>query len=198
MGITEPGSAAWSDESFQEKDESGFYIIAAAIVEADAADEARDAMRALRSSKRSTGKLHWSEMDHRQRQRAANTVATLGGVHLVAIGSPVPPRRQERARRKCLSELIRELHGFDVRYLHMESREPALNERDIATIVHSRRYLLPKGEGFRLDHIHGQAEPLLWIADVVAGACRLQQQGQAIYRETLGRNVMDIEVSTDC
>jgi hypothetical protein len=48
------------DESFREHDSSGFYVLAAAVFEADA-DEARLAMLALRGRRR-VGKLHWNEM----------------------------------------------------------------------------------------------------------------------------------------
>ncbi|WP_327299898.1 hypothetical protein [Streptomyces sp. NBC_01197] len=189
--------SAWSDESFQERDSAGFYIIAAAVIEPAVIDKAREAML-QRRGRRQTTKSHWTEMDDRERRLAADAVATLGGLHVVAVGSPVPVRRQERARRACLSELVTQLHGFRVGHLYMEAREPQLNARDIATLQHARRYALPKGTDFRIDHVPGGTEPLLWIADIVAGACRAEQLGRAAYREALGDVVLDFEVSTRC
>lgn len=188
--------AAWSDESFQEKDSDGFYIIAAAVIESTVLDEAREAMRRLRGA-RATAKAHWTEMDSRQREHAAKAVAGIGELHLVAIGSPVPVRKQERARRKCLAKLVTELHSFKVGSLYMEARDPRLNAEDVKTVQHAR-YKLPKGTQFRIHHRSGAEEPLLWVADVVAGACRAERLGQGIYREVLGEKVMDYEVPTDC
>lgn len=188
--------AAWSDESFQEKDSDGFYIIAAAVIEAAAIEQARELMMQLRGA-RATSKAHWTQMGSREREYAAKAVAGIGGLHVVAVGSPVPIRKQERARRKCLTELVVELHSFEVGHLYMEAREPQLNARDVKTIQYAR-FKLPKGTRFRIDHVPGGTEPLLWVADVVAGACRAERLGQGIYREALGETVMDFEVTTDC
>jgi hypothetical protein len=189
--------AAWSDESFQEKDSAGFYIIAAAVIEPDVAEDARAAMTRLRGA-RATTKSHWTEMDTRQREQAAETVAALGGIHVVAVGSPVPVRKQERARSKCLAKLVVELHGFAVGHLFMEAREPQLNKRDVQTVQRARQFDLPKGTRFRIEHLPGGTEPLLWVADVVAGACRAERLGQDKFREVLGDTVLDFDVTTDC
>ncbi|MBH1937851.1 hypothetical protein I5Q34_26875 [Streptomyces sp. AV19] len=191
-----PGLSAWSDESFQEKDSAGFYIIAAAIIEPPVRDAAREAMLAQRG-RRATAKAHWTEMDHREKKRAARAVAELDGVHVVAVGSPVPFRKQERARSKCLTQLVTQLHAFGVECLFMEAREPQLNQRDIRT-VQSARFGLPKGTAFRIEHVYGGAEPLLWVADVVAGACRAHQLGRGEYWAELVDVVVDFEVDTDC
>ncbi|MGC4959708.1 hypothetical protein ACLQ2P_41480 [Actinomadura citrea] len=197
VGELGAGRSAWSDESFQEKDSAGFYIIAAAIIESAAVESAREAMRRLRGA-RATPKAHWTEMDRRERERAAQAVAGIGGLHVVAVGSPVPARRQERARRKCLTELVVELHGFQVNHLCMEARQSQLNQRDVETVQHVRRFRLSKETRFRIDHVAGASEPLLWVADVVAGACRAERLGQGAYREALGDTVMDFEVGTSC
>ncbi|WP_211831649.1 MULTISPECIES: hypothetical protein [Streptomyces violaceusniger group] len=187
--------SAWSDESFQEKDSAGFYIIAAAVIEPQMLDAAREAMLAQRG-RRTTAKAHWTEMDQRERKQAAKTVARLGGVHVVAVGSPVPRRKQERARSKCLTQLVAQLHSFGVAQLFMEAREPQLNQRDIRT-VQSARFLLPKGISFRIEHVFGRDEPLLWVADVVAGACRAHQLGENEYWAELANVVAEFDVKTD-
>ncbi|MFJ5230762.1 hypothetical protein ACIQBJ_12825 [Kitasatospora sp. NPDC088391] len=115
--------------------------IAAAVIAPGAEADARAALRALHDKDgRTNRKLHWTEMDHRQRTDAAETVAALGGLHVVAFGTPVPARRQERARAKCLGELVRELHGFGVDRLHLEARQSALNGRDVKTVAAARRF----------------------------------------------------------
>jgi Protein of unknown function (DUF3800) len=189
--VQPPGQTAWCDESFFEHDHVGFYILAAAVVEPGTMDTARDAMLGLRGG-RATNKLHWTEMEHKQRLTATRTVHGLGSAHLVVIGTPVPMRRQERARGQCLNRLVWELHDFSgVEHLVVEAREPVLNDRDVKTVLNVR-HQLPKGTAFRVDHCHGSTEPLLWVADIVAGACRAHRLGDSRYWDIIGENVLDI------
>jgi hypothetical protein len=153
-------------------------------------------MRAI-LGKRNTSKLHWNEMDAQQRRSAVKTVAGIDGFHVVTIGTPVPRRRQERARAQCLHRLVLELHGFGVGRLLVESRTHQLNMRDVATVA-GTRFQLPKGTPLRVDHRAGAAEPLFWAADIVAGAVRAHREGQGRYRALLEECVYEIEVATSC
>ncbi|MFD4347533.1 hypothetical protein ACFWQ6_22190 [Streptomyces coelicoflavus] len=188
---------AWLDESFREHDTAGFYIIAATVLEPSATDATRETMRRLKGP-RSTAKLHWHEMDRTERQEAARVVARQNGLHIVSVGSPVPRRKQERARSKCLNTLVFELHGFGIGHLCLEARGDELNARDIRTIATARQTVLPKGTQMRADHIPGAKEPLLWISDIVAGAVRAQRQGDSRYTDLLGQTLIDFDVQTDC
>jgi hypothetical protein len=154
-------------------------------------------MRGLKGP-RNTAKLHWSEMDRTEREDAAQMVAAQQGIHVVSVGSPVPQRKQERARSKCLSALLVELHGFGVARLCLEAREEELNARDIRTIARTRQTALPKGTMMRADHVPGAMEPLLWISDIVAGAVRAQRLGDSRYTNLLGDTLIDFDVPTDC
>jgi hypothetical protein len=91
---------AFIDESFHEHPTEGFYVLAAALFDTGA-EEARDAMLRLRGHRR-TEKLHWHEMDAHDQMVAVTTVARLDATHLVTVGTPVPRRGQERARRMSL------------------------------------------------------------------------------------------------
>ncbi|MEQ7125325.1 hypothetical protein ABN034_12470 [Actinopolymorpha sp. B11F2] len=115
-----PSAEAWADESFAERASAGFYILAATLVPANRRDHVRTIMRALRGNH--SGKLHWNDLEPRERKHAAEQVAALDEVHVVVAASPVPVRRQERARRVCLERLIIELHQQGVTTLFMESR----------------------------------------------------------------------------
>jgi hypothetical protein len=194
---TSPGGLqAFADESFREAELGGFYVLAAAIFEPASEDAARDAMLDLRG-KRAPLKLHWNEMNQQLRHNAVKTIADLDGLYVVAVGSPVPARRQERARAACLVQLTVELHGLGVTDLHMESRTPELNQRDINT-VRGARFCLPNGAVFRVGHIPGKREALLWAADIAAGAVRAQHEGRANYQPLLNGSLHEVVVATDC
>ncbi|MFD0420333.1 hypothetical protein [Streptomyces parvus] len=188
---------AWLDESFREHESDGFYIIAGTILDPASESNARLAMRSLKGS-RHTAKLHWTEMDRTERKDATQIVAAQRGLHVVSIGTPVPQRRQERARSKCLSALVVELHGFGISHLYLEARQEELNARDIRTIAAVRQTALPKGTIMRGEHIPGAKEPLLWISDIVAGAVRTQRLGDSRYTDLLGETLIDFTVTTDC
>ncbi|MDQ2881448.1 MAG: hypothetical protein M3Y48_09485 [Actinomycetota bacterium] len=187
---------AFADESFREDPTTGCYVLAAAVLEEESLQPARELMRRLLGSRR-TSKLHWHEMDRLQQKDAAYSVAGIEGFHVVAVGAPVPHRRQERARAACLAALVSELHGRGVEHLLIEARAAKLNDRDIRT-VQGARFTLPQASNFRVDHLPGSAEPLLWIADIVAGAVRSSRQGGPTPLELLGERVHILEVPTSC
>jgi len=187
---------AFGDESFKESDKDGFYVLAAAVFDRAVHDEVRIVMSELRG-KRRIPKLHWNEMDPAEQEAAVKTLADLDGFHLVAVGTPVPRRRQERARACCLRRLVHELSAFDVEMLVLESRTATLDARDVETVKGSR-FDLPKGTPFRVTHQPGKLEPLLWAADIVAGAIRAGEDGRPGYRRLIEDLVYEIAVETDC
>jgi hypothetical protein len=190
-----PGMA-FADESFREDSVRGVYVLAATVLEYETQEPTRALMRHLLGSRR-TGKLHWHEMDRLQRKDATHRVADIEGIHVVALGTPVPRRRQERARAACLTALVGALHGLGVQHLLIEARSAKLNRRDVAT-VRGARFALPKGSQFRVDHVPGSVEPLLWVADIVAGAVRASIQGNSAQVELLGERVHVLNVTTGC
>jgi hypothetical protein len=187
---------AFVDESFHESADGGFYVLAAAVFEPAAHDEVREILRGLLGGRR-VRKLHWNEMDETQQRAAAKRLADVEGLYVVTVGSPVPPKRQERARAMCLRRLVTELHGAEVTHLVVESRTVALNKRDISTVT-GARFALPKGTRFRIEHVAGAAEPLLWSADIVAGAVRARLEGRPTARTLLEQCIHELEVATDC
>jgi uncharacterized protein DUF3800 len=189
-------SQAFVDESFHEAPTGGFYVLAAAMFNPNSYELVRATMRAI-LGKPNISKLHWNEMDAQQRRNAVKTVAGIDGFYVVTIGTPVPYRRQERARARCLRQLVLELHSYGVTHLLVESRTRQLNTRDVATVA-GTRFQLPKGTPFRVDHWAGADEPLFWAADIVAGAVRAHREGQGRYRALLEECVYEVEVATSC
>lgn len=195
----QPSTRSWlafADESFREDPAEGFYVLAATVLEYEVQQPARELMRRLLGSRR-TSKLHWHEMDWREQKDAVHQIADIEGIHVVTIGAPVPRRRQERARAVCLTALVGALYGFGVQRLIIEARAAELNRRDVAT-VRGARFALPKGSPFRVDHVPGSAEPLLWVADIVAGVVRASRQGSPVQLELLGDRVHVLDVLTGC
>lgn len=191
---------AFADESFSEHPTAGFYVLAAVVLDSTSGEEVREAMLGLRQrlrGRRANDKLHWNHLARGQREQAVKQVAALACLHVVTIGSPVPQRRQERARAACLTRLVLELHGMGVRQLLMEAREQELNRRDVHTVA-GARFLLPKGSSFHVDHDHGTGEPILWVADLVAGAVRAHRLGDPTSRDALDNCVHETDVVTDC
>ncbi|SFW12004.1 hypothetical protein [Amycolatopsis australiensis] len=184
---------AFADESFHEDDGGGFYVLAAAVLPADRHAELRQLMLDLRGPR--SGKLHWQVLTEVQRRDAAKRVADFDELHFVAVGSPVPVRRQERGRALCLQRLVAELHGVGVEHLVAEGRTVQLNARDVRT-VQQARFMLPKGARFRLDHMLGVDEPLLWVSDIVAGAVRARLHGNETFFEPLADCVLELQVGT--
>lgn len=97
----------------------------------------------------------------------------------------------------CLQHLVPELHGFGVSTLYMEARTRDLDQRDIRSVINARR-ALPRGSTFDIEHVRGVDDPLLWVADVLAGAVRAGRHGEASYRAILADRIYDIDVDTRC
>ena len=104
-----PERQAYLDESFQEHDTEGCYVLAAALLGHDATE-----IRILQglAAHRLPGKLHWTESSAWYRRAATEPIAGLDAFHVVAIGAPVASRKQERARAICLRRLAFELSGL--------------------------------------------------------------------------------------
>jgi hypothetical protein len=188
-----PERPAYIDESFQEHDSEGFYVLAAAVLGHGSA-EIGTLLKGL-AARRSPGKLHWAGSSPRYRRAATERIAGLDAFHVVAVGAPVAPRKQERARAICLRRLAFELNGLGVTQLFMESRQQVLDRRDVQ-IVQQARFDLPKGTSLHVEHRRGTREPRLWVADVVAGIVRAHRQGDSAYLELLGDRLHLVEVPT--
>lgn len=186
------GWTAWVDESFHEAETDGFYVLAAAVFAPAALDDVRDVVLGLRGP-RKVEKLHWSQMDHREHLEAAKCLADAGGAYLVAVATPVPLRRQERARARCLTVLVGELHSRGVAGMVAESRQRVLDRRDVET-VRGARFGLPSGARFHISHVRGALEPVLWAADIVAGAVRVDREGDPSARRFLDPHLEVVDV----
>lgn len=161
-----PRVSAWGDESMRFAGAPQAYVMAAAIIDDVVQDDVREVMRPLRVA---GPKLHWRDLDQRQRDKVVKVIAGLEVMHMVAIAIPMDPRRQERARAKCMERLLAHLAQFGVEQLTMEQRSPLLNTRDQRLITRLRgKRAFPST--LSVNFGRPSAEPLLWVPDAVAGA----------------------------
>lgn len=182
---------AYGDESFRQTVGGvGFYVVAASVVYPDDRDDARLALRSLQTHKHV--KLHWRDLDDRQREKAARVVGELGATHVAIIGHPLDAKRQERARRLCLIQALADLEALDVDELVLEERPATLNKRDIDTVVAARAQR--RIGGITVAHTIASAEPLLWSADIVAGAITTALTGNTRYKRILNDATIETEV----
>lgn len=191
-----PIREAFCDESFVETSDGGFYVLAAAIVDSRDHESLRELLRDLNGRRRRM-KLHWGEMDDRSRRVAIECVVRAPVSLVAAVGQPVLPKRQERARAACLQTIAFELFNEGVEVMHLESRTDHLDRRDIQTVA-GARFCLPKGTSLVAGHRRGNDEPLLWLADITAGAIRAARLGTTHYRHLLGDLLVETEVATGC
>lgn len=173
---------AYVDESIRV--ESGVYILAAAVLDEADAEAVRDQVRSLPRPKGQ--RFHWRDQGGPGRLVAAELVSGLASLHVVVVGAPLDPRRQERARRKCLGELLLRLQSAGVRQVWLEARNPIADRRDITAVDAFRTQRLIH-ERLRVNHGYPGHEELLWIADIVAGAMSAAEAGNPRYRVLLKR-----------
>ena len=152
------------------------YVVAAAIVLSGDAAGMRDELRGLLEEVGHD--LHYSQLSAKRRAVALNGIAGIAGWDALVYetAAPVPGRRPERrTRARILTAALPDLTGaHGVRVVTLETRAApkkgfhTLDQHDHATwrsLVD--RGLVPTGRAIA----HGdKAEPLLWVADLLAGA----------------------------
>ena len=117
---------------------------------------------------RASGKLHWRELTDRLRRDALREVAAIGGQTTIAVAAPLPKKKQERGRRKCLEVLLPALEEAGVDALVLESRVLQLDAKDIDMLDALRVKHAVSRIG--IEHAHANEEPSLWVPDQILGA----------------------------
>lgn len=157
---------AFGDESMRADPAGNKYILAAACLDPSSCAEVRLSLVGLAKPGQ---RFHWQQSSIEAQRKAVAVVASLPSLHIVVVGAPVDPRKQERARRQSLGRLLVELAQAGVTELWLESRTQSLNDRDHKSVnMFSAQKLI--GERPKVGHARPLEEPLLWVADIVAGA----------------------------
>lgn len=182
---------AYVDESIRTTE--GVYILAAAVVDEPDRDKARDQLTRL--SQRGMP-FHWRLERPQRRSEAIDLVRDLSSLHLVVVGAPVNPRRQERARRQCIETLLYYLEAAGTGHVLLETRNATADRRDIATVDQCRaRGVI--SHAIRVDHARPSEEPLLWLADIVAGAVSAAEGTEPAYRASIEPLVTEYRIQLD-
>jgi hypothetical protein len=168
-------STGFADESVRMNPEGLYYVLGAAVILRADEDDARDHMFKLRDRHQPT--VHWHSESDERRSRIVRTLSPMGLVVVASVRFPVAPTREERARQMCLGALAGQLHTAGVGNMVIEARQRSQNKRDRSTLAAAAR---PVGvaPGLRYSHVPKRADPLLWIADVVAGVVGLYVTGE--------------------
>lgn len=181
---------AWVDESINVG--ARVYVLAAAIATVDdQLDRHRDAMLAQRLGRQP--RVHWRDESKKRKSGLVRTVAALGLRNIVAVATQMDPGNQERARRKCIEQLLFRLSEEGVRQVWVESRDARLNARDVKLVDVLRiRSAIPRTLHFA--HARPMVEPMLWIPDVIAGAVSAARAGEGEHRVVLDRVIEEIDI----
>ena len=166
---------AYVDESMRLTGEQPMYLLGATVFANDPKD---GVAKLLKQKSPGAPKMHWREMGRGAQAKSLRTVADTDAFTTVVIATPMIPRRQERARRKCVETLFPKLEAMGVHNVIMESRNTIQDARDIQMVD-----IMKSGGSLKslaLSHVRGELEPRLWYPDLVLGA-----YGDMLAEETL-------------
>lgn len=180
---------AWVDESIHVANE--LYILAAAIAPSDPAqlEACRDRLRAL--VRRARNRLHWNSEEEGDLIGISKTIGSMPLTSIVVTATHMDRRKQERARRKCLQQLLYRLSADRVEQVWLESRDAIGNQRDLAMVANLRS-THALDDALRVDHLKPLEEPLLWLPDSVAGAVAAAHDGRPWYRAPMAHMIDEL------
>lgn len=158
------------------------YLICAAVIPMEAAEEIRETLLPLRM--KGQIKLHWSDEAESRRRKIVSAIAEIEPMSAVVTHTSQPQRKTERFRRKCLETIYYELSSMGIRQVTCESRMASQDKADVAHLLKLRSQKI-LGPEFDIAHRRGGDDPLLWIPDIFLGAINAHHAGNNEYYEAL-------------
>jgi hypothetical protein len=178
---------AYVDESGRVCATGACYVLAAVLVPGQRAEPVRLALRAL--LRRDQRRIHWHAERASSRTALAAAVGALDLRAVAVVAPSVEGRKWERARRQCLVRLMWELEQRAERVVVLESRAGRRDLEDARLLVAARRSG-HAGRGVHYRFVRPTDEPLLWVADIVAGVVGVATlEGDTRFLDLLGDRV---------
>ena len=159
-----------------------YVLIAAAVVKGEA-DRTRDDLRRLLLPRQR--RLHWNEERAARRDRIVEAISRMEFTSYAAVEPYARPTLEQRARASCFHALLPALVDAGVVEVVVERRDEHLDRADRQTIAAMIRYGQMPRE-FRYRFSRPGDEPLLWLADALAGVTRESLLGSRSYLDQLG------------
>lgn len=158
------------------------YLICAAVIPLESADEIRDRLLPLRM--KGQVKVHWTDESESRRRKIVSAIAELEPMSAIVTHTSQPQKKTERFRRKCLETIYYKLSSMGVQKVICESRMQKQDKDDVAHLLKLRnqRVLAPE---FDIDHCRAGDDPLLWLPDVFLGAVNAKHAGNDEYYKAL-------------
>ena len=184
---------AWVDESMRPKGiDERMYLLGAVVADPTCCDPARDALK--KALPKGARKLHWTDMENREKRKVTEMVTEFDMAHMVVIGTPLDHRKQEHARAKCMERLLWELGEIEVTRVFLEQRTQSLNERDMKLVRHLRgKKSIPSF--LRVDIERPSTEPMLWVPDQVLGALGDAESDETVWLDQYKGAIERIEIT---
>ena len=112
-------------------------------------------------------KLHWYHMESHMKYRSMLALEELDATYIITDAVEPAHMRAERARRKCMEQMLRILESFQVDVYTLESRNSRQDQMDLDLMLHLRRSF--KVGNIRLEHLAGSKDSRLWVPDQLLG-----------------------------
>lgn len=184
--------SAWVDERMDVDGANGRYTLAAVISAETQCPSIRAELRSLRL--RRQPRLHWRDEDHPRRTKIASAIAGMDITAVVVVGTPMTQNRQERARRICMERLLPLLqHEYSVARVILEARTPSLMRKDHQQVLNltGKRWIT---RDLTVQDARPSEEPMLWIADAVAGASGAAHAGNPQWLDQLDHLITEVPI----
>jgi len=155
------------DEAMVVRGAAGYVLVAVLIADDRRAVVRSAAQRVVPRRRR----FHFHDEEDREKRAMLQLVADEALEAHAVIASPCPPREREAIRQRLLTELAVAVASRPAVELTIESRDIHNDRLDRMTLIQARRGgLIP--EDMAYVHRRPTDEPLLWLADGLAGAAR--------------------------
>lgn len=189
---SQPRVVAFADESMRRvNSQTVCYFMAAAVLPEARCDDTREALRPLARTR--ARRVHWRDEEQDAKAVIMQAIAALRVECLVVVGAMVDDRKQERARALVLRRVLSELDDRQVSHVMLESRHAERDRHDLRSVGAFRNARL-LSRALSVTHGEPIQEPLLWVADAVAGAAGDQQCGRNALYGLLGDLVEHIDL----